>query len=502
MKFVFLYLFLLQNIIIFAQSEYQTFLNRLNSVSSSIDKSEIVDSFMNWARTKGIPFIEGDTATFLYRGRNVNFNGKDYNLVSVAIAGDVNFDGDISLELKRIPGTDLFSLRHYLEKNARLDYNYVLNGLVMISDPENPNILPWGRIGVINEIAMPDFEQPDEIIFYPEIPHGSIDSFTITNNKNFVTTNHTIKVQLPAGYNPTSNERYPVAYFHDGSFYFNYGKVNNIVDNLIYEKRIKPIIAVYVDHSPGNRVNEYYFQTERFIDFFNYQLVPYIDQKYKTTATAENRAVIGLSFGGNISALIVNSVKDMYKNCGIHSGAIWPNNFDAAKKIYNNDFGIKYYMVWGTYETEIMNNCRMVRDSLIAKGYSHFQWGEYPQGHSMGFWRSTTDIFLEYFFSPENTTGIMNTDEHNFNSDFQLDQNYPNPFNPETNISFLLKKQGFVKIKVYDLLGREIETLVNEYKNEGYYNVNFHAAGLSSGNYFYSMQFGGKFILKKMSIIK
>ena len=192
----------------------------------------------------------------------------------------------------------------------------------------------------------------------------------------------------------------------------------------------------------------------------------------------------------------------MYKNCGLHSGAIWPNNFEAAKEIYQNDFGIKYYMVWGTYEPKLMNVGREVRDSLNAKGYTNFKWGEYPQGHSMGFWRGTTDIFLEYFFPGESLTSINEKNEKALNADFQLNQNYPNPFNPETKISFSINKPGFVKLLIYDILGREIKTLVKGYKNAGNYSVAFNASNLPSGNYFYSIQFGSKFVTKKMSLIK
>jgi len=70
---------------------------------------------------------------------------------------------------------------------------------------------------------------------------------------------------------------------------------------------------------------------------------------------------------------------------------------------------------------------------------------------------------------------------------YLLKQNYPNPFNPSTKIEYAIPKYGNVKIIVYDLLGREIAVLINEYVNPGIYTVNFDASELSSGIYFYSM---------------
>ncbi|MFQ3608556.1 MAG: T9SS type A sorting domain-containing protein [Chloroherpetonaceae bacterium] len=85
---------------------------------------------------------------------------------------------------------------------------------------------------------------------------------------------------------------------------------------------------------------------------------------------------------------------------------------------------------------------------------------------------------------------------------YKLDQNYPNPFNPSTKITFSIKNAGFVSLKVYDLLGREVATLVNENRAAGIYDVNFNAAGLGSGVYFYTLTSGGFSQTKKMMIIK
>ena len=87
---------------------------------------------------------------------------------------------------------------------------------------------------------------------------------------------------------------------------------------------------------------------------------------------------------------------------------------------------------------------------------------------------------------------------------FYLNQNYPNPFNPSTNLNFRIPEYGFVSLKVYDILGNEIATLVNEYKQPGEYKIKFNADtySLTSGVYIYQLKTGKFISTKKFSLIK
>ena len=87
-------------------------------------------------------------------------------------------------------------------------------------------------------------------------------------------------------------------------------------------------------------------------------------------------------------------------------------------------------------------------------------------------------------------------------SKFELSQNYPNPFNPTTNISFGMPVNSKVTIKIYDISGREIRTLLNDTKAAGYYTVIFDASGISSGVYFYKIQADGFSDMKRMLLVK
>ncbi|NNG26226.1 MAG: T9SS type A sorting domain-containing protein [Ignavibacteriaceae bacterium] len=86
--------------------------------------------------------------------------------------------------------------------------------------------------------------------------------------------------------------------------------------------------------------------------------------------------------------------------------------------------------------------------------------------------------------------------------EFVLFQNYPNPFNPSTSIQYSVRNRQFVSLKVYDVLGNEIVTLVNEEKHAGSYTIHFNSEELSSGIYIYTLQSGSNFTSMKMILIK
>lgn len=94
------------------------------------------------------------------------------------------------------------------------------------------------------------------------------------------------------------------------------------------------------------------------------------------------------------------------------------------------------------------------------------------------------------------------TNQSSVINSYKLSQNYPNPFNPSTKINFVIPKDGFVSLKIYDLIGREISNLVSREMKAGNYEINFNASNLSSGVYFYSLETNGFKDTKKMVLQK
>lgn len=484
MKKHILILLVVKSSLAFPQGHFQSFLNHMNTLVSSSERQAAADSFFNYAKTVRIPFIDNDTAVFVYRG-NVN---------SISIAGD--FTGwNPAIALTRIQPTNFYYHMKKFEMNARLDYKYVVSGTQWILDPENPHQVSGG-FGPNSELAMPDYIQPDEILYNPAILHGTTEQKQIlSSNTN---RNYNLRIYLPPGYNPSKH--YPAVYFQDGSEYISLGSADNVLDNITNEQRINKVIAVFV--TPTNRNEEYAGSLRnQYAAFFAQELVPFVDSNYSSIKDPHMRLVMGDSYGGNISALISYYYPEVFGNCGLHSGAFQNYNYEVDSLYFSSPKkDIKFSSVWGTYEP-LWQNMRMFRDSLIAKGYD-FQWLELPEGHSWGQWRANIDRIVEYIY-PYGITSVNN--EYSAPANYILAQNYPNPFNSSTIIRYSIPQTNSetkVQLKIFDLLGREVITLVDEFKRSGSYEVRYDAPSLSSGIYFYRLTTGTLSETKQMIYLK
>ena len=485
MKKSFYCLLFLFSSIIYSQSQFQQFINQVNSLSTVQQKTAAVDSFMTYARTVGIPFIEDSTANFIYLG----------NYSTVSAAGDFNNWSVTVWPLTRLPQTNFWYRSQTFEMDARLDYKFVLNGSSWILDPENP-LTCSGGFGPNSELAMPAYVQPWEIQYNPNILHGTVLTKSIYSTNTSVT--YQLNIYLPPGYDTSSSLTYPTAYFQDGGEYISLASAVKVIDNLIDSNKIKPLIGVFV--TPNNRNEEYaYSKRNQYRLFFVNELVPYVDNNYKTIESPASRLVLGDSFGGNISALISYNHPEVFGLCGLHSAAFWPNSYEALVLITSGPIKpIKWSSIWGTYES-LYPELRSFRDFLLGNN-CQLDWLERPEGHSWGLWRANLDRMLEYFF-PANPTSIT-LDETLIVSNFKLFQNFPNPFNPSTTISYDLPTNDFVTLKIYDVLGNEITTLINEEQQAGFHKIDFNASSLSSGMYFYTLQSNNKTLTNKMILIK
>jgi len=152
------------------------------------------------------------------------------------------------------------------------------------------------------------------------------------------------------------------------------------------------------------------------------------------------------------------------------------------------------------------NNCIVILETqtdnqgnLIHTDYSYYAYGMGKVKNVRTFppTDAHTDLLISY-----NVTGL-NDEETNQNPDnFLLSQNYPNPFNPSTSIRYHVSGNSQVILKVYNVLGNEVATLVNEEKPAGNYEVEFDGSRLTSGVYFYQLKSGSYLETKKMVMMK
>jgi len=461
---------------------FRAFVKRVNSVPNN-EKQAIIDSFMNVAPS--FPFIEENHIVYyIYQGTTG----------SVTVPGDANGWNQNAFPMTQLDGTIFWYREAVFESDARLDYKFVLGGSNWILDPLNPNQVSGG-FGPNSELAMPDYVQPLEIEYYPNIPHGTVYTFSFTSN--VLANTRTIKVYTPPDYSQHPNFNYPVMLFHDGLEYITLGSAPNIIDYLISESEMNPIIAVFVP--PVNRDDEYAFnQTQLFEQFIVNELMPHIDSTYRTFPEPEYRAMAGLSFGGLITTQICYNNPESFGLSAPYSPSYWAKNMLVFNSVLSGPKeNIKWYLDWGTYEPGIMTNARLFKDGLTSKEYE-FTWNEWHEGHSWGSWRAHLDNALKYFFPK--TVNVAS--ENEIPSRYNLSQNYPNPFNPSTVVEYSLPQSVNVKLVIYNLIGEEVDVLVNEYQQASNYKLRFNATHLSSGIYFYRLQAGSFVETKKMVLMK
>jgi len=120
-----------------------------------------------------------------------------------------------------------------------------------------------------------------------------------------------------------------------------------------------------------------------------------------------------------------------------------------------------------------------------AKGYVY-------AGTKESVWRTRTNTIIT----------DIETEDNLIPEKVYLSQNYPNPFNPSTTIKYQIPQYGFITLKVYDILGKEVAILVNEEKQSGSYEVEFNGAYLSSGIYIYRITSGNFTSSKKLILLK
>ncbi|QHT66107.1 esterase family protein [Rhodocytophaga rosea] len=209
------------------------------------------------------------------------------------------------------------------------------------------------------------------------------------------------KVYLPAGYEKLS--KLPVVYVTDGHEYADdrMGAMVRILDNLIAEHKIKPVIAVFIDPreiaNPGNnrRMIELVLN-DKFVSFITQELVPDIDKKYKTDPSPQSRGIMGTSLGGLNAAYVGIKASDKISLLGIHSPAFWYR--PQIYTLYENSpkLPLKIFMSTGVI-SDTEEGARRMKSILESKQYT-LQYKEVNEGHSWGNWRSLIDDILIYLF--------------------------------------------------------------------------------------------------------
>lgn len=393
-----LVLFLVSCSILTAQT-FTAFVNRLEKSPVAERPARVAEFF---TRHAVMPLIENDsTVDFIYYGQ----------ADTLLLNGNIQrWSRPDTMERIDCGGLSFFYRTYMLPPDARFDYQLIVDGRYQL-DPRNTNVTPSGY-GAHSELRMPAFHPTPYIVKHDSIPHGTIDEYPLRTLipfplSRYMLAGRVVKVYLPPEYDALSH--LPTMYVHDGDEMINYALLPTIIDNMIADKKIVPIIAVFIP--PVDRGREYVGdQSKAFISMICDELVPGIDKKYKTSHDPHDRAMMGISAGGSIALDAVFSRLDVFHNVAGQSSFITSSLLDlTGTRAYEGKLTpeIKIYLDCGLYDIrqpssewgfidllQLNRNFSRLLSSLHVPHY----YREVNDGHEWASWRQRMPDILSFFF--------------------------------------------------------------------------------------------------------
>jgi enterochelin esterase-like enzyme len=350
-----------------------------------------------WGQLKSsqkIPYVVGDSVAFLFKGK----------AKSISWMGDFNawgYDKNFNVAGKQL-SNNIWLLKTAFPQNARLDYKILVNGSEWILDPVNP-YQQWSGVGggsPNSELRMPQWKE----IPTPALPANAIGNTTddILFYSNALGYQIMYKIYTPAGY--ANLEKLPIIYVTDGYEYLHpkMGNMSTILDNLIVEKKIKPIVAVFVDHrEPVNRSNNRRMKemslNADYLKFFTDELVPHVEQSLKVSSIPSERGIMGTSLGGLNAAYFAFSRPDVFGLSGIQSPSFYTQ--PQIYKICDSPESprIKVSMTSGVINDASSGTRKM--KTILENNACVYYYKEVNEGHSWGNFRNLIDDILIDFFA-------------------------------------------------------------------------------------------------------
>lgn len=481
-------------------AQAQTFEDFLSKLDATIypDKPAVIDSFFN--AVDRVPWIEGDTlAHYLYYVESNSPN-------KVQMHGDITQwgrDETPAVTFTRVSGTNLFYASLVHPADSRLDYKYILDDTEWIQDPRNPARAPSG-FGPNTELAMPQYpDQPElDVVANAELPQGTITQHDFHSDTLYATAlsnalldtniaDRTLRVYTPAGYDDSSDRLYPMILFHDGFEAQGLGLLHRVLDYLIANELIEPVIAVLAP--PLNRTEEYadHSQVTGSLPSYNRayaayladELIPWLMTQYRIDPDRSRHAVSGASYGGNATLTLGLLHSDVFSMIAPQSAYVEPSLLDTIANSAKRDLKIKFQCGTIDFQYLIGLNRDALYPALETAGYEiDTLW--INEGHSWGNWRAHWDNILIDFFPYVPSSAPEGTPHGTLPRESQLLPNWPNPFNSSTTLSYSLVRPTSVTLTLFDTLGREVLTLDAGKRTAGVHRVPLLADRLASGVYF------------------
>ncbi len=371
------------------KDEPRDLIARLKSAPPSARDRMVRDAI---ERNGGTPLIEHDEALFLVE--------RESGAPPLLLA-DFNGWGEPEDRLPHaamtpLEGSRWYYLKRALDPRARVEYAIARESTedaALHLDPENPRTVE-GFSRRYSELRMPAHPEAPELIDEPTLPKGRL---VDTEVESRIRGNRRrILVYLPPGYDESGERRFPTAYFGDASAYVTNVPVPRILDSTIARGTVRPLIAVFVEPAPRR---EEYRMNPDYRRFLVEELVPWVDERYRTIASPESRAILGGSRGGLAAVDAAYHHSETFGGCGAIAPAISPTNL--VELIANGEAEpVRFFVLVGLYDLDWRKDGVALMEALRARGYD-VGFLEIPEGHSWNAWKSHIDDALVFLFPGE-----------------------------------------------------------------------------------------------------
>ncbi len=375
-------------------SGFEAFLAEAKALKPN-QRQDLVNRYT--AQLTGAPITEDQRAVFLWMGA----------AQSVELIGDMNnWIPAEALPLTRLEGADLWYLISEFEPEARLDYRLIVDGADWKLDPLNSKTIN-SRSGPNSVLTMPAYEVPTELLpVQQEIPHGTLANLTLDSAS--LNQTRTFFVYEPGG--QLVGQKLPVIYINDGSDFLDLIEAPLILDNLIAQRIIPPLIAVFI---PPINLQEDYVLNDEYTSFLADELVPFIQQTYDVATEPETTAIMGSALGGLAAVYTGINRPDVFGLVASQSGLYEAGGDLLFRQLERQLVGaanlepIRFYIVAGSYDTavggdreagNVLAANQRLAESLTQIDYE-FKYDERPEGHSWGLWQGTLGKALAYLFN-------------------------------------------------------------------------------------------------------
>lgn len=369
------------------------------------------------AERDGLPLVENDALyadyvwiTLFYRDSTAN---KNISFEVFGIYSEYRF-GD--MKMHRLKNTDIYYRSYMIPNDLCFSYRFIVEDTLTkqnykTSDKYNQNTIPTGEKREYSYSVL-DLK-PDKSNWYTKRNHninGRIDTIQYTDN--IVHKNRNIYVYLPPTYDNARKKPYPVIYLFDAFIYLNRIEVHNVLDNLIHEGKIEPMVAVLFGTYSNTRKVLLPINFE-FKEEFISKILPLIRANYNTSLNPKDNLIGGMSYGGLAATFIAFYHPEIFGKVLGQSASFWRDialtdkfeneirqDWMINQMLKEDKKPIRIFLDWGLQENMVLGSNRKMIRVLNQKKYK-FNYIEFNGWHDWANSRNTFPIGLMYLLEKQ-----------------------------------------------------------------------------------------------------